>query len=164
VNTDLSLNRSVNIFHDTDSKNSIIAQAIFYDKKNEDGSVQSKGIKINLFNEAYFPFIFPITLIISIPIVWRRKWFSLIVGIFLTIIFIYFKLFAIVTDNYSHPEFTVKQLPFFISQIVYLYNMALTATGTGTNLILGLLISIISFLRKKEINLIMDFINKKTAS
>lgn len=82
VNTDLSLNRAVIFNHDTDSKNSIIVQAIFYDKRNEDGSVQSKGVKINLFNEAYFPFIFPIALIISIPIVWRRKWFSLIIGIF----------------------------------------------------------------------------------
>ncbi len=164
VNTDLSLNRSVNIFPDADNKNSIIAQTIFYDRINEDGTIQSKGVKINLFNEAYFPFIFTVTLIVSIPIFWRRKWLSCAIGIILTAIFIYFKLFAIVADNYSHPELTVKQLPFLISQIVHLYNMALTATGTGTNLIFGILICILSFLRKREISLILDLFNKQTAS
>jgi len=164
VSTDLSLNRSVTFVRDNENKNVIVAQTIFYERINEDGTIQSKGIKINLFNEAYFPFIFPITLIISIPIVWRRKWFSLIIGIILTTIFIYFKLFAIVADNYSYPELAVKPLPLLISQLVYLYNMALTATGTGTNIIFGLLICIIAFLRKSEVGILLDYINKKTAS
>lgn len=161
INTDLSLNTSVNLSRDESNANVLIVQTIFYAKKNADGTIQSKGILINIFNEAYFPILFVLALVIATPIVWTRKWISFLIASVLVFAFVYFKLFAIVMDNYSYPEMAVKQLPIIVSQLVYFYNMALTATGTGTNLIIGLFIWIASSIRRQEMNLIMDFVNKK---
>jgi presenilin-like A22 family membrane protease len=164
VNTDLSLNTSVNLSKDESNANVLLVQTIFYSKKNEDGTIQSKGILINIFNEAYFPILFVLALVIATPIKWKRKWISLLIASILIFAFVYFKLFAIVMDNYSYPEMAVKPLPIVVSQIVYFYNMTLTATGTGTNLIIGLFIWLISSIRRQELNLIMSFVNKKAAS
>ncbi|MBS4001130.1 MAG: hypothetical protein KGZ71_11680 [Desulfobulbaceae bacterium] len=161
INTDLSLNTAVNLSKDESNANILLVQTIFYAKKNADGTIQSKGILINIFNEAYFPIIFVMALVIATPIVWMRKWFSLLIAIVLIFAFVYFKLFAIVMDNYSYPEMAVKRLPIIVSQVVYFYNMTLTATGTGTNLIIGLFIWLASSIRRQELNLIMDFVNKK---
>jgi uncharacterized protein with PQ loop repeat len=105
-----------------------------------------------------------LALVIATPIKWKRKWISLLIASILIFAFVYFKLFAIVMDNYSYPEMAVKPLPIVVSQIVYFYNMTLTATGTGTNLIIGLFIWLISSIRRQELNLIMSFVNKKAAS
>lgn len=164
VNTDLSLNTSVNLSKDESNANVLLVQTIFYSKKNEDGTIQSKGILINIFNEAYFPILFVLALVIATPIKWKRKWISLLIASILIFAFVYFKLFAIVMDNYSYPEMAVKPLPIVVSQVVYFYNMTLTATGTGTNLIIGLFIWLISSIRRQELNLIMSFVNKKAAS
>lgn len=161
INTDLSLNTAVNLSKDESNANILLVQTIFYAKKNADGTIQSKGILINIFNEVYFPIIFVMALVIATPIVWMRKWFSLLIAIVLIFAFVYFKLFAIVMDNYSYPEMAVKRLPIIVSQVVYFYNMTLTATGTGTNLIIGLFIWLASSIRRQELNLIMDFVNKK---
>lgn len=161
INTDLSLNTAVNLSKDESNANILLVQTIFYAKKNADGTIQSKGILINIFNEAYFPIIFVMALVIATPIVWMRKWFSLLIAIVLIFAFVYFKLFAIVMDNYSYPEMAVKRLPIIVSQVVYFYNMTLTVTGTGTNLIIGLFIWLASSIRRQELNLIMDFVNKK---
>lgn len=163
VNTDLKLNTSVAISRDKSNKNTLLVQTIFFAKLNEDGTIQSKGILIDIFNEVYFPVLFVLSLVIATPIKWKRKWLSMIFALILALAFVYFKLYAIVMDNYTYPELAVKPLPIIISQIVYLYNMTLTATGTGTNLIIGLLIWLISSLRKQEIGLIAAYVNKKTA-
>jgi hypothetical protein len=59
-------------------------------------------------------------------------------------VFIAFKLFAMVYDNYNMPEYVLRELVFFLDYPVYWFNMALASLGTSINYAFPAIVALIA--------------------
>ena len=81
-----------------------------------------KNTEINIFNEFIFPIIFYISFVVLL-IKNNIKYFVL--SLLSLTILLWLKIIITIYDNYSHPDFILKELIFPISQIVYFVNSLL---------------------------------------
>lgn len=106
----------------------------FVDPTNFDNSTV-KNVEIKVFNEILFPLTLLISLFISIYFNYKR--FTL--GILVMILLLYFKVLIVVYDNYSYPDFILKDLS-LLYYPVYLGNILITEIGAAINILLVALI------------------------
>ncbi len=106
---------------------------VFYEQKLPDGGSPQKNLEINIRNEVLNPLAVFLIIFLAFPFSnkFRIKAFSISLAIIL--VFIAFKLFAMVYDNYNLPEYTLAELVFFLDSPVYIFNLALASLGTSIN-------------------------------
>ncbi len=106
---------------------------VFYEQTLPEGGSPQKNLEISIRNEGLNPIAVFLIIFLAFPFSdkFRIKAFS----ISLTIIFIFiaFKLFAMVYDNYNLPEYKLADLVFFLDYPVYVFNLALASLGTSIN-------------------------------
>lgn len=156
INSEFALQRQVNIVKDEQNENELRILINFYDKKNDDGSFIQKFIAVNILNEVLIPTILVLILILSLPVNYKRKLLSVLIGFVLINLYIFFKLYAIAFDNYNSPEFIIKELPIIINSLVYLYNHFLNITGYSFNLVISIVICLLSSMRLDDLEKIRN--------
>lgn len=160
INRDFKLKREVQIERASDNFDEIILTTIFYDKKNNEGGYQAKNIRINLIYEGLLPIFLVLVLTLSIPVNLKRKLISAIIAFILMNLYVSFKLYAFAFDNYSSPDFVLKDLPFLIDKVVYLYNHFISISGYSFNLVISVIIFAISSIRVSDLESISEILQK----
>jgi len=155
INKNLTLKRQINI---TLSDNYINFSILYYDKKNNDNTYPEKNISIDLFTESTLLIILTTSLCISIPVIWQRKLNSTIFALIIVNLFILFKIYAFVLDNYSNPDLLIINFSFPIKQIIYFFNKLFSITGFSLNYVIVIVIFVITSFRIKD----LEYIAKRT--
>lgn len=120
-------------FEVLETENQLVLYTIYYDKKNEDGSLTQKHVSINLLNESYIPLIFLLSLFFATPIPLISKIPRTFWGVLVLEIYIMLKFAALFFDNYSYPEFELVKIDGIVGGIVFYYNKLLKSVGNGIN-------------------------------
>jgi len=107
-----------------------------------------KIIDIVVFNEFVLPIIFYISFVI-IFIKKNIKFF--ILSLFSLVFLLWIKIVISIYDNYSHPDFILKELSFPFSQIVYYTNAILSYVGTSFSLMLSVIFVVMFLILKTDI-------------
>ena len=126
----------------------LIISNVYYDKPNPDNSFPQKQIEINIFNEIYLPFIFWLSLTLAIPFRMTKLFRTFSIGLILIYLYLFFKIFAIIVDNYNYPDFIIVNMNGLVDNMVYYFNFFLNKTGASTNAILPLIIWLLSLIDK----------------
>lgn len=153
INKNLILKREINT---SLLDNYLNIRIIFYDKQNNVGSFPVKNISINLFTESTLLIILTISLCISIPVFCQRKLISSIIALIIVNLFILFKIYAFVIDNYSNPDLLVLNISFPTKQIIYYFNKLFTITGFSLNYVIVVVIFFVSSIRIKDLDYFAD--------
>ncbi|HRP03183.1 MAG TPA: hypothetical protein PLE30_11100 [Candidatus Kapabacteria bacterium] len=156
INTQYQLKREVRLQRDIKKPDEIIISTIFYDKKNQDGTLPNKNISINIIYEGLLPILLVIALTLSVPTNWKRKLISSLIALVLINLYVYFKLYCFAYDNYSAPDFALKSLPFLVDKIVYAYNYFISLSGYSSNLVIAVIVFTISSVRIKDLEQISE--------
>lgn len=162
INRKYELKREVRIDIAAENKDEIILTTVFYNIKNPDGTYPAKNIRINLIYEGLLPVLLVLVLTLSLPVPWKRKFISSSIAFVLMNLYVYFKLFAFAYDNYSSPDFILKDLPFVIDRIVFGYNYFISISGYSFNLVIAVIIFAISAIRAKDLETINEILQNKT--
>ena len=154
INKNLTLKRQINT---TLSDNYINFSILYYDKKNNDNTYPEKNISIDLFTESTLLIILTTSLCISIPVIWQRKLNSTIFALIIVNLFILFKIYAFVLDNYSNPDLLIINFSFPTKQIIYYFNKLFSITGFSLNYVIVVVIFFVSSIRIKD----LDYLSNK---
>jgi len=154
INKNLNLKRQINT---SLSDNYLNFSIIFYDKKNNDNTYPEKNISIDLFTESTLLIILTTSLCISIPVIWQRKLISTIFALIIVNLFILFKIYAFVLDNYSNPDLLIINFSFPTKQIIYYFNKLFSITGFSLNYVIVVVIFFVSSIRIKD----LDYLSNK---
>ncbi len=107
-----------------------------------------KNTDIVIFNEIILPIIFYLSFII----LFIKRHLKYISISFFTLLFIlWFKVIITIYDNYSHPDFILKELIFPFSQIVYYTNSLLSYVGTSFSLMLSVIFIVMFLILKTDL-------------
>lgn len=161
INKRFELKRELLVEQANDNQDEIILTTIFYDKKNSQGGYQAKNIRINVIYEGLLPILFVLVLTLSIPVPWKRKLISALIAFILMNLYVYFKFYAFAYDNYSSPDFILKELSFPTSQIVYAYNYFISISGYSFNLVIAVIIFTISAIRRSDLESFSEILQNK---
>ncbi len=125
-------------------RNDFNITTIFYDKVAEDGGNPIKNLEINIRNEVLNPIAVFFILFLAFPFGSQFKFKPFLISAGIIILFIGFKLFAMVYDNYNIPEYVLADLVFFLDYPVYFLNLALKSLGTSINYAFPAVLALIS--------------------
>lgn len=140
INSDKFFDRRVRILKAIDDDNSLVAQIIYLRKQNPDGTFRAKTIETNIRREGLISIILFISMVFAFPVNIKRNSLKFIIGTALLILFMYFKLYVFVFDNYNDPESALKQLEQPISGIVYYSTYFFNVTGAGSVVIIPVIL------------------------
>ncbi len=116
----------------------------FYEKATDDGGHAIKELEINIRNEVLNPIAVFLIIFLSFPFGERFRLKSFSIALTIILVFIAFKLFAMVYDNYNMPDYVLKDLVFLLDYPVYLFNMALASLGTSINYAFPAIVALIA--------------------
>lgn len=142
VNNDTEMNRNVS-FAKGQSEYDILVNISYLDKFDANHNNIVKYVGINTLNECYIPVCFLLSLVIALPYSKKNLIKASIWAYIIAHTYVVFKLFTIIYDNYSYPEYALSKLPFGISSIVYFYNWILTETGNNTAFLIPIFVALI---------------------
>ena len=140
INKNPSLNRNVKIQNTEDRPLDAQVQIIYYDKKDENGNFIVKTIGTDLRREALLGFVFLTALIFSFPFGFKNNIVKFLIGLIILYLFLFFKLYVFVFDNFNYPEYALMQLPPITSFIVYWTTYFFNVVGSNTNVMIPVLI------------------------
>lgn len=100
-----------------------------------------KNIDIELFNEIALPLIFFVAAVFSF--VNRTNYKQVLLFFIILFILLWFKNIIIIYDNYTHPDYILKDLIFPFKQIVYYTNSILQKVGTSFSMMVSVVIVVV---------------------
>lgn len=120
--------------------------AIFYSIQTIDDSDFRKNIIINMNLEYYLPLALFLSLTIALNLNCKSKIKRLILGDFIILIYLIFKIIATAYDNYNYPEYAIMELKGIFGSVVYYYNYFLNFAGAGPNFIIPVCVWFLLFI------------------
>lgn len=125
----------------TNSEAGIIKFLIAFVNIQNISASQVKNIEIEVFNEIGLPILFYIsTLSIFLN---KQNYKQFIVFLILLFLILWLKNIIVIYDNYTHPEYILKDLVFPIKQIVYYTNSVLQKVGTSFSMMISVILIVI---------------------
>lgn len=108
-----------------------------------------KNIDIELFNEIALPLIFFVAAVFSF--VNRTNYKQVLLFFIILFILLWFKNIIVIYDNYTHPEYILKDIIFPFKQLVYYTNSILQKVGTSFSMMISVIFVVIFITLKTEI-------------
>lgn len=110
---------------------------------------QVKTVEIELFNEIGLPIIFFISAIFIF--INKTNYKQFIIYFFILLLFLWLKNVIVIYDNYTHPEYILKDIIFPFKQLVYYTNSILQKVGTSFSMMISVIFVVIFITLKTEI-------------
>jgi hypothetical protein len=132
--------RFINITEDAQNPESVQFEIQFTDRRSQSGEIPVRVIATDFRREAYLPFALLIALFVALPVSMKKKYKKILLGSLIVNIYIFFKVFAFIFDNYNSPELSIAKLPPVVEQAVYLFNGFVNMTGFSTTLVVPIII------------------------
>ncbi len=140
INSTPRLNRHIEINNTAEKPTEALVQIIYYDKKDSNGDFIVKTIGTDIRREALISTIFLTSLIFSFPLGFKNNIKKYLVTLLILYLFIFFKLYVFVFDNYNYPEYSIMELPTITSFFVYWGTFFFNAIGSNTNVMVPVLL------------------------
>ena len=102
-----------------------------------------KNVEVNIFNEIALPIIFFISSIFIL--INKSNYKQFIVYFFILLLLLWLKNIIIIYDNFTHPDYILKDLIFPFKQIVYYVNSILQKVGTSFSMMVSV-VSVVAFI------------------
>lgn len=138
INSDFTQNKNVRAT--LEDGNKVRVEAVFTNLQSAGGKARMRFVEVNYFNEIALPLSIYLALFSSLLFIDKKRYKMHLAGLAVFLLYLYFKIFAIVFDNYNFPGMAIKDLFFPVKQMVYGWNFFLNQTGSSSNLVIVLII------------------------
>lgn len=140
INSETKYKRNVKLINPQSKPNIAEARITYYDKRDKNGKFIVKTIGTDLRRESLISVILLTSLVFAFPSGFKKNIINYIITLILLYIFIFFKLYVFVYDNYNYPDYSLIELSGIKSFFVYWGTYFFNVTGASTNVIVPVIL------------------------